>query len=517
MKLKHLVFALAITNAVLYSCLLPLWEGFDEPFHFGYVESISVWHQFPVLNETPVSEQISRSLRLVPLSWLLSQAVPGSISFEHWFGLSREEKTRRERELASLSPALKRDKSDLLNYEAQQAPLAYLTLVPVDRAVQGISLRREILRLRLFGAIIATVLLYISLLVLLRNLGVPDTFQMAALACVFESQMLWASVAHVGNDWLAIALTLCFLILLPGAAARSGMASLVIITAILSAGLLTKAYFLAFIPVLAGIVIYKRARGWISWKITALIIAIPLVVDGLWYSRNLFLYHSISGTQQSAAGIGLAQVLAAIPRIPWFASTSSFVRWSLWTGNWSFVSFSRATLNLEAILLCVSFAMYLILWKRMTKGELWILAACGCFIAGLIYQTCATWIHTKGASTFPEPWYAQGVIPCIWALCFSGLAGGGIAGRIVAILLCLISAWIAEMTYIAKLLPLYGSGAYTRSTWHSVWSWWLSNPTEDLRGVVLASVSSVYGLLALFSALLVIVTAISVYKLWRPT
>jgi hypothetical protein len=91
-----------------------------------------------------------------------------------------------------------------------------------------------------------------------------------------------------------------------------------------------------------------------------------------------------------------------------------------------------------------------------------------------------------------------------------------VAGRIVAILLCLISAWIAEMTYVAKLLPLYGGGTYTRSTWHSVWSWWLSNPTQHLRGVVLAPVSLVYSLLVLFSALLAIVTAMSVYRLWRP-
>src|SRR5207248_2883045 len=100
MKVKHLVFALALINAVLYSCALPLWEGFDEPFHFGYLESISVSHQFPVLHQTTVSARIWRSLELVPLSWLLSQAIPGSISFEQWFHLSREEKLRRERELA---------------------------------------------------------------------------------------------------------------------------------------------------------------------------------------------------------------------------------------------------------------------------------------------------------------------------------------------------------------------------------------------------------------------------------
>ena len=151
----------------------------------------------------------------------------------------------------------------------------------------------------------------------------------------------------------------------------------------------------------------------------------------------------------------------------------------------------------------------------MTEGEVWILAACGCFVLGLVYQTCTTWLHTKGASLYPEPWYAQGIIACIWALCFSGLAAGAVPGRIVAILLCLISGWIAEMTYVAKLLPLYAGGTYTRSTWHSVWSWWLSNPTQDLQGIVLAPVWVVYWLVGLFSFLLAIVTGISVYKLWR--
>ncbi|MBV9670825.1 MAG: hypothetical protein JOZ43_07725, partial [Acidobacteriales bacterium] len=372
MKLKHLVFALALTNAVLYSCVLPLWEGFDEPFHFGYVESVSVWHELPVLHQTVVSSQIRKSLTLVPLSWLLSEAIPGSISFQQWFRLSREEKLRRARELASLSPALRSERSELLNYEAQQAPLAYLALVPVDRSSWAMPLRREIFRLRLFGAILATVLLYISLTALLQKLGLPDCFQMGVLVCVFESQMLWASVAHVGNDWLAVPLAFCFLLLLAGSVARNGIASLLALTLIFSAGLLTKAYFLAFAPVFAALIIYKRASGLISWRAIALLGAIPLLVAGPWYARNLIRYGSVSGTQQSAAGIGLGEVWAAIPHIPWLASTVSFARWSLWTGNWSFVSFSRTTLNLELILLCVSFVVYLIFFRRITQAELWM-------------------------------------------------------------------------------------------------------------------------------------------------
>lgn len=47
MKLKLLLVAYALANAVLYSAMLPLWEGFDEPFHFGYVQRLANGQGFP--------------------------------------------------------------------------------------------------------------------------------------------------------------------------------------------------------------------------------------------------------------------------------------------------------------------------------------------------------------------------------------------------------------------------------------------------------------------------------------
>lgn len=37
-----------------------------------------------------------------------------------------------------------------------------------------------------------------------------------------------------------------------------------------------------------------------------------------------------------------------------------------------------------------------------------------------------------------------------------GMQRNGIAGRVLAGLTCLVSAWIAALTYVAKLFPLYG-------------------------------------------------------------
>ena len=53
-----LILLFAITNAVLYSCLLPLWEGFDEPAHYGYVAYLDIHHRFPIVNRTAVSNEM---------------------------------------------------------------------------------------------------------------------------------------------------------------------------------------------------------------------------------------------------------------------------------------------------------------------------------------------------------------------------------------------------------------------------------------------------------------------------
>jgi len=47
MKTGYLLIGFAAANAVLYSALLPLWEGFDEPFHFGYVQRLANGRGFP--------------------------------------------------------------------------------------------------------------------------------------------------------------------------------------------------------------------------------------------------------------------------------------------------------------------------------------------------------------------------------------------------------------------------------------------------------------------------------------
>jgi len=479
---------------------LPLWEGFDEPFHYGYVQSLSATHHLPLVHRTPVSQEIRESLRLVPVSWLLHNSLPDSISFEEWFQLSAVQRDDRVTSVARLSRELQSQSSNLLNYEAQQAPLAYILLSPIDSALSQVPLRPRIFTLRLVVAIGSSVFLFFAVNLLLRALCVDGPFRIAALACIFESQMLWASIAHIGNDWLAIPLSTLFLAWLVLTAKDRRPKYALAMAAALAAGLLTKAYFLAFVPVFAAFLIARFSQRRLNAR-TAFLAGFIVLLGALWYARNIVLYGSLSGTQESIAGVSLSSAAGAFLHINWLTSTIDLFRWALWTGNWSFVSFSRFTLNADLILIAAAFILFFTGFREITAGEWWALLACAAFFLGLIYQTCVTWVATNGQSRHAEPWYLQCILPCLWALAFLALQRHRMIGRILAAAILLISAWIAAATYLLKLIPLYG-GFSGRSTIPAAFAWWRHLPADALSQTVLGPLTIMFAALAVFLLLL---------------
>jgi hypothetical protein len=482
--------------------VLPLWEGFDEPFHYGYVQSLSVTRRLPVVQRTPVSREIRESLRLVPVSWLLHNALPGSISFEEWFQLSAAERNARLTAVARLPEALQSQPSSLLNYEAQQAPLAYVLLLPLDAAISHVPLRPRLFTLRLVTAILSSVFLFFAVNLLLRALCVNGPFRIAALACIFESQMLWASTAHVGNDCLAIPLSTWFLAFVAVTAKESRAKYVLVLAAVLAASLLTKAYFLAFVPVFAVFLIARLLQGRVTGR-TALLAGFVVLLGALWYARNIVLYGSLSGTQESIAGVSLSRAAGALFHINWLTSTIDLFRWALWTGNWSFVSFSRFTLNADLILIAAAFLLFFTRFREITTSEWWVLLACAAFFLGLVYQTCVTWVATNGESTHAEPWYLQCILPCLWTLAFLALQRHRLVGRILAAAILLISVWIAAATYLLKLIPLYG-GYRGRSTVAAAFAWWRHFPSHTLSQTVLGPLTMTFAALAVFLLLLAV-------------
>ncbi len=343
-----------MVNASLYSALLPLWEGFDEAFHYAYVETLWQTGRLPQLGRTLVPNDVFRSLELVPFSHVVHRWIPGSITFDAWFLLPQAEKEQRRRELELIRP--EPASSSRPNYQAHQPPLPYIMLVLLDWPMSKAPITIRVLALRLFAAALSTILLYLGATALLRTLEIPERFANAALFTIFCSQMLYATIAHVANDWLAVGASALFIAALVEFFKKPDRRSASIAAFWLAVGLLAKAYFLVFalLALAVTVALLWRRRTRVNTVLGGAMLVLALA--GPWYIRNVVLYGNVGGTHEAFDGIGIRQALAAAPHIDWVATTGFLARGAIWTGNGSFASFSRSTLDIVLGLVFVALA-----------------------------------------------------------------------------------------------------------------------------------------------------------------
>src|SRR6266545_6985581 len=151
-----MLVAYGLVNAVLYSAILPLWEGFDEPFHFGYVQCLANGQGFPDPRKSFLSREASLSILIAPASSTVKHNLPRVITYSDYFSSPRFERAAIERRLRELPLDARWERSDFFNYEAHQAPLAYMLLALPERALARITLPARVLVLRLIGALTGT-------------------------------------------------------------------------------------------------------------------------------------------------------------------------------------------------------------------------------------------------------------------------------------------------------------------------------------------------------------------------
>jgi len=192
--------------------LLPLWEGFDEPFHFGYAQALASGVGFPDPRHSRLSEEIARSIELAPASVPVKRNLPDVTTYSDFFALPASERQSRHQQLFQLDPKLRSRPSQYLNYEGQQAPLAYVILALPEWALARMPLPYRILALRIFCGSVGALLLFVNAVRLAARLNLSSPYSETLVFCAFSSQMTWATIAHVGNDWLAVPLALWLLV-----------------------------------------------------------------------------------------------------------------------------------------------------------------------------------------------------------------------------------------------------------------------------------------------------------------
>lgn len=507
--IRFLLFAYAFVNSILYSVLLPLWEGFDEPFHFAYVQDLANGNGLPDPRTARLSGEVGESLLLAPASHIVKMNLPQVTTYSDYFSSSASRRVETRHKLDEISSDLRWRPSDFMNYEAHHPPLAYTLLALPERVLADISLPLRVSILRIIAAIAGSMLLLIGADRLFTQLAIRDPYKFVALFCLLSCQMIWATVAHIANDWLAVPIAVWMLVALNQFNVNPGYRTVIAATAFLAAGLLTKAYFLAFVPLLIGVVALRR-----RWRELTIALLILGALAGPWYARNMIRYGVITGMQESRAGINLASVFHSSSALDWPSLILSNIRISLWNGNNTFSSFSANTVNLIICTVLVGLVLWTI--SRHSSIEWTTLSYCVLFVLALGYSAVVTYLYARGMSG-PSPWYSQVLVAPLFGLALLGVSRWGNIGKLIACLLTLEFGYLLIATYVVKLVPLYGGHAERTSLAGiaALYSQRLAMLAENLNTASLAPATLIFSLTGVVVLLAILLQAVLILRLFR--
>ncbi len=401
-----------------YSALLPLWEGYDEPFHFSFIEYVGAHHSLP-LATTPVSRDVQASLHLLPLSWeqRLHVLAPPIYTEDSYWQLPEQQRRELQEQVRLLPPDWRSQTGTAPTmYEAQQAPLYYWLMAVPTRLCFSCGLPARVLLVRWLSVLLASLLIPIAYLAAVAVLGsqAEAIGVVAVITCMPE---LMIDVSRAGNESLAIVVYSALTVLLlkavqPRQAKWFAGAGLV-----LGIGLLSKAYFVLAIPAFLFTILYAAWRSPaerrpIAWN-AFLGLAIAAALSSGWYWRNYSLTGSWSGEENDVAAVhgGLGQLFAAAAHVNWVGGVTSVLVSHVWFGGWSFLKFPRPVylIFLAGMLAALIGLAKLIAKDRFCSPEfLILLVVYVCFWLGLLYDMLV--VHIATGVSASDGWYMYAVV-----------------------------------------------------------------------------------------------------------
>ncbi len=140
--MRFAILTFGLLNAILYTGLMPLWEGFDEPFHYGYIQRLWNTRSLPVQRQATLSEEVWQSIALAPASPVVRYNLPMVTTYDDFFRLLPAERRTRRRRIEQLDPALAALPSQAPNYEASRSRWPMRCWRPSTRYGRGRRCRR---------------------------------------------------------------------------------------------------------------------------------------------------------------------------------------------------------------------------------------------------------------------------------------------------------------------------------------------------------------------------------------
>ncbi len=437
-----LVCAVFLARGFFYCLEQPVWEGYDEWCHFAYIQHVAENGGLPSRSDE-ISDELRRSLDLVPLSASAARIAGSRLTHDEFWKLPERERLMRARDFEALrSDYRSPDPSPrvLNQYEAQQPPLYYALLAAPYRLVSGFSLPARILVLRVVSLCIAAFALVFAYATA-RRISAARRMAMLVPVLLVSFSGLYIDVCRVGNDSLAIALGSAILFCSVRLISReSGLRDWIVLGIVLALALLTKAYFIAMIPLLpllAGIEVFRRRTSVLrTVSLCLLAFVIACAASGWWYWRTWTLTGTLSGEQLDtmAASAGLHSKLTALGNIRWFRVLDTAAVTHIWVGGWSFLgvrSWMYRVFEWSALLALAGLLALATRWSlRFVRSRGLGCSAARCAVLGfawilaglvLVYDAVAIFLATGGSLTIG--WYSYAVLGAEAVLLVAGFVG----------------------------------------------------------------------------------------------
>jgi hypothetical protein len=406
-----------IAGATFFVLMMPLGEGFDELWHFAYIQRVAQLRSVPASHASHLSKEALTFLRLHPVPWAVHTNFPTLFrSYEEYWQDPDSERSALDEQIADLRfagayPEIPNDTS--AQYESHQPPLYYLLAAPVFAVCSRyFSFVHTFSAMRLFSVLLASTI--VPAMFLLAQAALKDFRGAAgAVALLIVFPGLYPSVTRVSNDALVLPLACWCLFSLIRLLEKSTPLRLVGLQALVIAGLWTKAFF---IPIFAGVVLCLICAG--RLRATAFVLVFSLL--GMpWYIGNFVHSHTITGLpEEISLTTSTITTVQALSGINWINLCRVLRSSHIWTGNWSFLS-------VRVWMYQVVFGTFVFGIIGLLRGRLrnpWAIMALGiCYlvsIAGLIYY--ATIEFRYAGVSVAEGWYLAPMIPAEIVLFVAG-------------------------------------------------------------------------------------------------
>jgi hypothetical protein len=215
----------------------------------------------------------------------------------------------------------------------------------------------------------------------------------ASAALLAAMPQLLITAARVGNEALAIGIGAAIFWSAVQLTQSPGWRNALILAIALSAGLLTKAYFLSTLAVALVWFGFRFRKSRKHQAISLALLMLPLATSGWWYARNLKTAGSLSGEQVDAASSTLpwAAKLQAALSINWLRSLDSLMTGHTFACGWTVITMRAWTYHLlSAIwLLALVGAVAYLIREKPERGRAVVgmaLAITAAMVAALAYH-----------------------------------------------------------------------------------------------------------------------------------